>query len=225
MSRTNKFEEYWVKFQKKNDVFSLKYFVDQIEKNNFNPTENSEYHSGKYYGFSFCVGDGNKKEIIGTVEFDDEVEFQSFCEDYETITSTMDKTDFLKIESDSPAQFSICKCITTEREYPITLLKQQAKERFPEYQFGNITVYSAIKCVYKLSDENNQDCQYFESRYYSYDDRINIKYGYTHLETGFLVIINENELFVSKKEEVFELLNDLCLGEDELCGPVKKISL
>lgn len=56
-----------------------------------------------------------------------------------------------------------------------------------------------------------------EIKYYGYDERNNIRPGYSIAEFGFLTIIAGNEVFVYNQEELKELLNGLCLGEEELC--------
>jgi len=166
----------------------------------------------KKYGLSFYQKDSNGTEIeISLVKFNNQTEFKKFCDAYEKVTSTYDYTRFPRMMSeDLPTFYSLCRYTLEENGKQNFAMRQDFIEKFDDYEFGNVQVKEVIKCVY---ENNNEE----EVKYYEYKDKLNIELGSLYSETGFLVIIDDNEVFLYEEEEVEEFLNDLCLGEQDLC--------
>lgn len=174
----------------------------------------------KQYGIDF-FGEDDKE--IGSVYFENPLEYREFCEMFENCTSTYDERGLPKIKYNNIADpFPFFSYSVDGRDYN-HITREDFKSKFSEYPLGNVNAKPVIRCVYgDLSNEDDKiDKLYLhnnlEIKYYGYDERNNIRPGYSIAEFGFLTIIAGNEVFVYNQEELKELLNGLCLGEEELC--------
>lgn len=197
--------------------------INKFEKVCLGEMREDELHTlcrfEKQYGISF-KGEDDKE--IGEVYFENPLDYRKFCENLEEVTTTFNGKGLPKIKYNNISDpFPFFSYSIGGKDYN-HITREDFQMRFPEYPLGNVDAKPVVRCIYgDLSDVDDIDRLYMheglEIKYYGYDERNKIKPGYTEAEFGFLVNIAGNEVFVYDQQELKELLNSLCLGEEELC--------
>lgn len=224
MGKTNEFIEYYIKLDKnqKNKVDFIEVMNEfqklcegEITEENLNPL----CKVGKKYGLSF-TGEDNLE--IGSLSFNDVLDYKKFCETLEDSTTTFEQKGFPKIKFNNISDPYPFFSYSLDGKNYSNITREEFISKFPEYPLGNVDSKPVVRCIYgNLSDVDDIDRLYMheglEIKYYGYDERSKIKPGYTEAEFGFLVNIAGNEVFVYSQKELKELLNSLCMGEEDLC--------
>lgn len=190
--------------------------INKFEKVCLGEMREDELHTlcrfEKQYGISF-KGEDDKE--IGEVYFENPLDYRKFCENLEEVTTTFNEKGLPKIKYNNISDpFPFFSYSIGGKDYN-HITREDFQMRFPEYPLGNVDAKPVIRCIY--SDLSINETNNLETRYYSYDDRKKVKPGYIKSEFGFLVNIAGNDVFVYNQQELKDLLNSLCLGEEDLC--------